>query len=199
MYDRTYKTGTSRGIVDEKHRRAMGSARWLFDWCTSRQTSVTAGNWGVVLYGKPILYDQISRDTKFPVRTLQRWMSRLIGKRYLRTRRTSRGLIIFIRDQKKFKAGERIISTDSLKTDTPEVADHESPIVADHHARSGGSLTKNSSATPKKISALPEKVAVPSLRSSLDLNVFKNESTPSPFEQEAQRQKKALRARGWIQ
>ena len=67
------------------------------------------------------------------------------------------------------------------------------------YARSGGSLTKNSSATPKKISALPEKVAVPSLRSSLDLNVFKNESIPSPFEQEAQRQKKALRARGWIQ
>lgn len=103
--------GARAGLIDPKHVKAMGSARWLYDWILWRVTSEQDGL-GRVLGGSPVRCEEIAADLGVGLRTVYRWMRRLRG-RYIRTRHVvaygRHGLAIEVLRSKKFHAGEKQI------------------------------------------------------------------------------------------
>lgn len=99
--------GARAGLIDPKHVKAMGSARWLYDWILWRVTAEEDGL-GFVLGGSPVRCEEIAADLGVGLRTIYRWMGRLRG-RYIRTRHAvvygRHGLVIEVLKSKKFGAG----------------------------------------------------------------------------------------------
>jgi IclR helix-turn-helix domain len=100
--------GAKGGLVEEKHRRRMGEAIWLFLWLILRQTGVNDEGEGIVHYGKPITIREIAADTRLPRSTLHRWADLLIQQDYLRTEiQSSGGTIFWILNAKEKRKGEK--------------------------------------------------------------------------------------------
>ena len=164
MRGKGYHIGEKAGLIDHKHVKAMGQARWLFSWAIRRQTGTTKDGWGVVLYGNVITYKTIWADLREPERTLQRSLTRLVKCGYLRRDRKPRGFILFIKNAKKFGKG----STEFPQSDTPQLADQkagDTPQLADHRAISGGSLVADHTCNELNDNDIPEKVADLSINS----------------------------------
>lgn len=99
-------SGLKGGLFEEKHRKAMGEAIWLFGWLVTRQSQVQEKPDGTLdglpHYGNPMTDDQISADTGFPARSIQYWRHVLTMSGYIRTVRVGNsGLIYFINKAKK--------------------------------------------------------------------------------------------------
>ena len=177
MKGKGYYIGERAGLLESKHIKAMGPSRWLFSWAIRRQTGISRDGWGIVLYGNDLTYDTIKSDLGAPIRTLQRWMSRLVSKGYFRTVIRPHGFKLFIAKPKKSQAGSGAADDNSStrfpQSGTPKVADHGTPKVADHppfrHAKSGGPLVADHSNKSKENNHIPEKVA--DHRSIKDLEV----------------------------
>lgn len=109
----------------------MGDAIWLFLWCLKRQTTELKGI-GYVYYGQPITYERIHKETKHSIRSIRRWMSKLLLEGYIRLERKRAGNRIMILNAKKFKRnyGEQRLA----KSGHPEW-----PNVDTHIAKSGHS------------------------------------------------------------
>lgn len=178
MRGKHYAIGSTAGLIDQKHAEKMGKAVFLFDWAIRRQTGVAPGNWGIVLYGRPISYHQIKSETRFPIRTLKRWMARLVDYGYIRIRRDRYGMAIFIANQKKFKNGQRQISTDFHSSRGASFGIPEVPEVAPLSTKSGTSGTKMESLNTIADNEIASRGAIPSLRSTV-LNTPKIETTAS--------------------
>jgi hypothetical protein len=90
------------GRVDGIHVERMGQAIWLHDFLIDHQTSAD----GRVNYGRPISYqwivDRFANPP--PVRSLQRWMSKLKFEGYISARRLSwgQGIVVRILKAKKW-------------------------------------------------------------------------------------------------
>jgi hypothetical protein len=99
--------GARAGLIDPKHVKAIGSARWLYDWILWRVTSEQDGL-GRVLGGSPVRCEEIADDLGVGLRTVYRWMRRLRGG-YIRTRHVvsygRHGLSIEVLRSKKFTSG----------------------------------------------------------------------------------------------
>lgn len=79
----------------------MGEAVFLFAWLVSKQTKPN----GLVLGGHHFTYDEITSETGWPRRTLQRWMARLQLHHYVEVKHTSycRMIIRILNPKKRFK------------------------------------------------------------------------------------------------
>ena len=69
-------SGIRGALFEKKHSDAMGEAVFLFGWLVTRQTKPN----GLVYGGHHFTYPEISEESGWPVRTLQRWMARLQTK-----------------------------------------------------------------------------------------------------------------------
>jgi hypothetical protein len=123
-----FNSGVRGGLFEKKHSDAMGESVFLFGWLVTRQTKSD----GLVFGGHAFTYPEISEESGWPVRTLERWMARLRTGGYVRVKHTTYcRMIIWVLNPKKF----------SLST-PPDVADLNAsptpPPVADFTARSGG-------------------------------------------------------------
>jgi hypothetical protein len=95
-------SGLRGGLWDGEHLRRMGPAVWLFGWLVHRQTRERDGV-GLVLAGSALTYEMISQDTGMAVRTLKRWMARLVRAGYIHVRHTThKRMVIQIAKAKKF-------------------------------------------------------------------------------------------------
>ncbi|MFZ0641357.1 MAG: hypothetical protein WA020_07240 [Candidatus Acidiferrales bacterium] len=95
-------SGIRGGLWEDEHLQRMGPAVWLFGWLVHRQTRERHGV-GLVLAGSPLTYEMISQDTGMAVRTLKRWMARLVRCGYVRVKHTLyKRMIIQIAKAKKF-------------------------------------------------------------------------------------------------
>jgi hypothetical protein len=137
-----YKTGLITGLFDYKHAEKMDMAIYLFGWLVSRQTGVAADGRGLVLYGNPVSYARIIRETGFPRRTLERWMNRLREGGYISTERRSRGMQILIFNQKKFSYAQGHFSTGNVQPDMPPLAHIDAPKVAHEYVTDGASESR---------------------------------------------------------
>jgi hypothetical protein len=104
--------GVRDGILSWKHVRALGPALPLYLWAVRRVTKEDHGM-GLLLGGKPMRYEDIAGEladeTGRPaVRTLKRWMARLIRKGYLEVKHSvySR-MVIRVTKAKKFGDKQR--------------------------------------------------------------------------------------------
>jgi hypothetical protein len=95
-------SGIRGGLWEDEHLQRMGPAVWLFGWLVHRQTRERHGV-GLVLGGSPITYQIISQDTGMAVRTLKRWMARLVRGGYVSVKHTAqKRMVIQIAKAKKF-------------------------------------------------------------------------------------------------
>ncbi len=95
-------SGIRGGLWEDGHLQRMGPAVWLFGWLVHRQTRERQGV-GLVLGGSPLTYQMIRQDTGMAVRTLKRWMARLVGSGYVRVTHTAhKRMVIQISKAKKF-------------------------------------------------------------------------------------------------
>lgn len=102
MRGKHLNSGIRGGLWEEPHLERMGPAVWLFGWLVHRQTREHSGV-GLVLGGSPLTYEIIHQDTGMAVRTLKRWMARLVRAGYVRITHTARKrMIIEISKAKKF-------------------------------------------------------------------------------------------------
>lgn len=138
-----WPVGARGGLIDEKHRKAMGEAVFLFMWCLLRQTGQHDG-WGIVLYGKTVTYDFIHGETGFAFRTLQRWMAILVGAGYLHVEHVQRGMVIRIAKAKKWggdttvtASGKTVKNTKKRVSCLATSGDPASPHLATHSTKSG--------------------------------------------------------------
>ncbi|HVB35393.1 MAG TPA: hypothetical protein VNJ52_13615 [Patescibacteria group bacterium] len=118
--------GARAGLLDPKHVKAIGSARWLYDWILWRVTSEQEGV-GRVLGGSPVRCEEIAADLGVGLRTIYRWMNLLRGP-YIRTRhvvvRGRHGLAIEVFKSKKFHPSQpsgtsRISTISTVSTANP--------------------------------------------------------------------------------
>ena len=124
----TFKSGIRGGLFEKKHSDAMGESIFLFGWLVTRQTKSD----GLVFGGHAFTYPEISEESGWPVRTLERWMARLRAGGYVRVKHTTYcRMIISVLNQKKFSPSTPPEMADLNASPTP-------PPVADSAARSGG-------------------------------------------------------------
>jgi len=142
-------SGIRGGLWDEKHRKKMGPALCLFGklvhWQTKQKNSE-----GLVLGGRSLTYQEISDDTGWSVRSLQRWMARLRKHGYVDVKHSSYSkMVIRILHAKKFNpqqlefpaTGQEPIApnvAEMTASSPPEVAELSPPSVADMDTKSGG-------------------------------------------------------------
>jgi hypothetical protein len=135
---KTLNSGIRGGLWEKKHSDAMGLAVFLFGWLIHRQTTQRNGT-GLVLRGKPLTYEDISADTGWPVRTLQRWMARLKREGYIEVQYSIYGrMVIRILNAKKFNPKQFDLPIFSNSSRPPTVAEVPTPTVAEVTTKSGG-------------------------------------------------------------
>lgn len=104
--------GLKMGVFSEQHRKKMGEALWLFGWIVGRQTAQTRAGIGIVCYGKPLTYSQITHETGWPRGTLRKWMERLELEGYIERKfEANNTFTIRILKAKKYSKS-REVSTD---------------------------------------------------------------------------------------
>jgi len=145
--------GLRGGLFEVKHYARMGDAVWLFGWMVLRQTTEQGGQ-GLVLDGRPITYQEICRDTGFPLRTLQRWMAGLKAGGYIEIeyprsgmRRIPLGMRVRILKAKKFSAGQFLLRFGEAPERAATGIDAP-PVGAGVAAKSGGGNTRKNLEKP---------------------------------------------------
>jgi len=91
----------TNNLLESKHRKRMKEAVWLFMWLIDKMTSVSEEGVGKVLGGKPIKYEEVSKDLGISRRTYVNWIDILKKGKYINTLRTPVGLVITINKAKK--------------------------------------------------------------------------------------------------
>lgn len=93
------------GLLKDGHCQRMGMAVWTFMWCIDKTTTenpTNEGTWtGKVLGGNPVTAEKIAEDLKVALKTVKRHINILRKQKYIKTKRTSRGLIIEVLKSKK--------------------------------------------------------------------------------------------------
>lgn len=119
--------GAKGGLIDEKHRKAMGDAVWLFLYLLRGQTGVNEWGEGVFQYGHPVTLRDIASDFNgTSERTIQRWIIRLRKTEYIHTESHSeKGMTFWIAKGKR--------KTKSTKV-TTEVRKNSATSVHNVHA-----------------------------------------------------------------
>ena len=142
-------SGIRGGLWDEKHRKKMGPALCLFGKLVHWQTKQKNGE-GLVLGGRTLTYQEISDDTHWSVRSLQRWMARLRKHGYIDVKHSSYSkMVIRILHAKKFNPQQLEFPAtgqepsapnvaEMTASSPPEVAELSPPDVADMDTKSGG-------------------------------------------------------------
>ncbi|MFX3635432.1 MAG: helix-turn-helix domain-containing protein [Candidatus Pristimantibacillus sp.] len=93
------------GVLEPQHYKQINSAIWLFLWCVSATTKDEKRDgvaWGIVLGGRPIKIDELSDRFGVNRSTVKRWVETLEQHDYIQTKRAPYGLIISVRNSKKF-------------------------------------------------------------------------------------------------
>lgn len=97
----------SNGLIEDKHRVAMGEAIWLYMLLLDKITSVTEAGVGKVLGGKPLRYEDILEFYPLlPRRTYVRYVVILRTAGYIDTIRTPRGVVFKVLKAKKIFNGD---------------------------------------------------------------------------------------------
>jgi len=124
MPDGSYPFPMYSGLLEPEHYKKIGSAIWLFLWCVSSTTFEKEEEgtvWGIVLGNKPMKLSEISERFGVNDKTVSRWLDTLEDHHYIRVTRAPRGLILSVRNSKKW-ADKNVRSQGSDKT---ELSDHK--------------------------------------------------------------------------
>lgn len=106
-------------LLEPKHIDKMGVSVWLYMWFIDKITFINEKGLGIVLGGKPIIYEEVFEELGIAERTYSRWLQLLKKNGYILITRTPKGLTIKV--TKAFKRfGKRYAK--SGVSDMPKVA-----------------------------------------------------------------------------
>ncbi|RED34698.1 MarR family transcriptional regulator [Paenibacillus sp. VMFN-D1] len=121
MPDGSYPFPMYSGLLEPEHYKKIGSAIWLFLWCVSSTTFEKEEEgtvWGIVLGNKPMKLSDISERFGVNDKTVSRWLDTLEDHHYIRVTRAPRGLILSVRNSKKW-------ADKNVRSDKTELSDHK--------------------------------------------------------------------------
>lgn len=94
-------------LLDPKHIDAMGPSVWLYMWLLDKITSITEAGEGIILGGRPIVFDEVQRELGISPDTYTRWIDRLQKYPYISADRKTYGISFkVLKSYKRF--GNRI-------------------------------------------------------------------------------------------
>lgn len=126
------------GLLEPEHYKRIGSAIWLFLWCISATTAEKEKDgtvWGIVLGNKPLQLSELAEKFGVSDKTVSRWLSALEEHQYIRVTRAPRGLILSVKNSKKYPNHVPDKNVRSDKSDQTEMSDHipsDQTNVSDH-------------------------------------------------------------------
>lgn len=115
------------GLLEPRHYKKIGSAIWLFLWCVSSTTAERDRDgvvWGIVLGNKPVQLSELGEIFGVSSKTVSRWLTDLESHQYIKVTRAPRGLIISVRNSKKYRNQTPDKNVRSLRSDETEMSTH---------------------------------------------------------------------------
>lgn len=153
MPEGSYPFPIYSGLLEPEHYNKIGSAIWLFLWCISSITKEKEDEegvtWGIVLGNKPIKLSEIAARYKVNGKTVSRWLDILEQHEYIRVTRAARGLILSVRNSKKWTDknvrspgneqtnmsdhidGDKTKMSDQSSSEETNMSDHEQNLASD--------------------------------------------------------------------
>jgi hypothetical protein len=120
----------NNGLIEDKHRVAMGEAIWLYMLLLDKMTSVTESGIGKVLGGKPLKYEDVQEFYPLlPRTTYVRYVAILKTAGYIETIRTPRGLVFKVLKAKKIFNSDVPKKTHHKRRDVPKKTHHKKSDV----------------------------------------------------------------------
>jgi DNA-binding MarR family transcriptional regulator len=126
------------GLLEPEHYKRIGSAIWLFLWCVSSTTAEKEKEgtvWGIVLGNKPLQLPELAEKFGVSDKTVSRWLNSLEEHQYIKVTRAPRGLILSVKNSKKYPNHIPDKNVRSLSCDQTEMSDHipsDQTYVSDH-------------------------------------------------------------------
>ncbi|RJX40901.1 ArsR family transcriptional regulator [Paenibacillus pinisoli] len=127
------------GLLEPGHYKKIGSAIWLFLWCVSSTTKDVEKEgvvWGIVLGNKPIQLTELAERFDVSDKTVSRWLNALEEHQYIRVTRAPRGIILSVKNSKKYTNHIPDKNVRSQQSDQTDMSDH---IPSDQTNMSGHS------------------------------------------------------------
>lgn len=125
---------TYSGLLEPKHYKRIGSAIWLFLWCISSTTQEVVKDgivWGIVLGNKPLKIHELAKVFDVNEKTVRRWLDTLEQHGYIHVTRAPYGLILTVKNSKKYK-GKRVDKNVHSQTDRTNMSEPEWTEMSDH-------------------------------------------------------------------
>jgi DNA-binding transcriptional regulator GbsR (MarR family) len=122
------------GLLEPEHYKRIGSAIWLFLWCVSATTAEREKEgtvWGIVLGNKPLQLPELAEKFGVSDKTVSRWLNSLEEHQYIRVTRAPRGLILSVKNSKKYPNHTPDKNVRSDKSDQTEMSDHSDFLFDD--------------------------------------------------------------------
>ncbi|RJX40066.1 HTH domain-containing protein [Paenibacillus pinisoli] len=120
------------GLLEQGHYKKIGGAIWLFLWCVSATTAEKEKDaivWGIVLGNKPLQLAELAQKFGVSDKTVSRWINILEEYQYIRVTRAPRGLILSVRQSKKFAAPASDNSVRAFASDHTDLSDQRDKSV----------------------------------------------------------------------
>ena len=121
----------------------MKESVWLFLWFLDKMTSISEEGVGKVLGGKPITYEEVSKDLGLTLRTYRRYIATLKKHSYINVTRTPYGLSISV------NKAQKTYNQKTKETDMPNSA-HQEPKMAHLDDKNGTSNIRQDSRQDNK-------------------------------------------------
>lgn len=123
----SYPFPTYSGLLSPEHYKRIGSALWLFLWCVSSTTKEVEKNgimWGIVLGNKPLKLPEIADIFEVNEKTVRRWLNALEENEYIKITRAPYGLILTVKNSKKWTKNRLDKNVQSLTKTETKVSNH---------------------------------------------------------------------------
>ncbi|WP_230873771.1 MarR family transcriptional regulator [Paenibacillus woosongensis] len=136
MPEGSYPFPMYSGLLEPEHYKKIGAAIWLFAWCISSTTKEVEKDgtvWGIVLGNKPLKLSDIAERFGVNNKTVSRWIDTLEQHEYIRVTRAARGLILSVRNSKKWtdKTDKNVRSPGSEQTEMSYHSDSDKTNMSD--------------------------------------------------------------------
>lgn len=141
MPEGSYPFPMYSGLLEPEHYKKIGSAIWLFLWCissTTKELEEEGTVWGSVLGGRPMKLSEIAEYFGVNNKTVSRWLDALEQHEYIRVTRAARGLILSVRNSKKWTdknvrspKSDKTNMSDHSASDKTNLSDHEQKSISD--------------------------------------------------------------------